>query len=58
MTMQSRHRCNEPEYNRNYLVYQIPRDIQNADVWAGQLLADCVRNYTFIGRNLIAIDLT
>jgi hypothetical protein len=58
MTMQSRHRCNEPEYKRNYLIQQIPIGIQNADAWSGQLLTYCVNNYTFIGRNLAVTDLT
>ena len=58
MTMQSRHRCNEPDYKRNYLVQQIPNNIQNADAWGGQFLIYCVNNYTFIGRNLIATDIT
>jgi len=58
MTMQSRHRCNEPEARRNYINFKLPPNEQNTDDWAAQILFDHINYKMPFGKALYSKDLT
>ena len=58
MTMQIRHRCNEPASKRNYLIFSFPSNEQNTDDWAAQILFDHVNYRMPFSKFLISKDLT
>jgi hypothetical protein len=58
MTMESKHRCNESDYKRSYMVIPIPSGIPDVDNWAAQRLLEQLNLYIPIAKYLVATDMT